>query len=58
MNYKVELADYLSDKWVQIAVIDKSLHELLTYLCIVKRMHPGSQVRAQDPLTGEIVVKV
>lgn len=55
MNYRIELAEYQSDQWIPIAVVDKALQDLKTYLCIVKRMHPGSQVRALDMHTSQTV---
>lgn len=58
MHYRIEVAEYLSGEWLKIAVIEKSFDELESYLCVIKRMHPGSQVRALDAETSEVLIQV
>lgn len=58
MTYRIELAEYLTEDWVKVAEVDQSMKELTIYLCIIKRMHPGSQVRACDSCTNEVALQV
>lgn len=58
MAYRIELAEYLTDDWVMVALVDKTMSDLRSYVCIIKRMHPGSQVRVFNVSTNEMVIQI
>lgn len=58
MTYRIELAEYQTDDWIIVALVDKTISDLKAYVCIIKRMHPGSRVRAFSVNTNEMVIQV
>lgn len=58
MTYRIELAEYPSDDWIIVALVEKTMSDLRNYVCIIKRMHPGSRVRVFNVNTNEMVIQV
>jgi len=58
VTYRIELAEYMTDDWVRVALVEKTLSDLETYVCIIKRMHPGCRVRVFNANTDEMVIQV
>lgn len=56
--YRIEILEYGTNDWVCIGALEYSASDIKTYLCIVKRMHPGSKVRAFEVGSNEMLVIV
>lgn len=55
MSYRIEVADFNSNDWVSVGLVDKTDREVRLYVCVVKRLYPGCRVRAVRPETEELV---
>ena len=56
MTYRIELSEYRTDEWIKLKTVKQSMAELKIYLCIIKRLYPGSRVRAFDDDTKKMVM--
>lgn len=56
--FRIEILEYGTNEWVCIGALVNIASDLKTYLCIVKRMHPGSKVRAFEVGSNELLVIV
>lgn len=46
MRYRIEVSEFESVDWVLLGTIEKTERELDLYLCLIRRLYPGSRVRA------------
>lgn len=58
MIYKIEVAEFQTHNWLNLGLVDKTIEQLKLYICIVRRMYPGSHVRAVDVKTHDTVAEI
>jgi len=58
MIYKIEVAEFQTRNWVNLGLVEQTLEQVQMYICIVRRMYPGSHVRALDLKTRNTVAEV
>lgn len=58
MIYRIEVAEFETRNWVNLGLVEQTVEQVQMYICIVKRMYPGSHVRAIDLKTSGTVVEV
>jgi hypothetical protein len=57
MIYRIEVAEFHTHNWVNLGLVEQTIEQLRMYLCVVRRMYPGSHVRAIDPATKATVAE-
>lgn len=58
MIYRIEVAEFQTRNWVDIGELKQTIEHVRMYICVVKRMYPGSHVRALDLKTSDTVAEV
>ena len=58
MIYRIEVAEFETLNWVNLGLVEQTVEQVRMYISVVRRMYPGSHVRALDLETREIVAEV
>ena len=58
MIFRIEVAEFETRNWVNLGLVEQTIEQVWMYICIVKRMYPGSHVRALDLNTRQAVAEV
>lgn len=58
MIFRIEVAEFETRNWVNLGLVEQTIEQVRMYICIVRRMYPGSHVRALDVETSAAVAEV
>lgn len=58
MIFRIEVAEFETRNWVNLGLVEQTIEQVRMYICIVKRMYPGSHVRALNLDTSDTVAEV
>lgn len=58
MIYRIEVAEFQTQNWVNIGLVEQTIEQVRMYLCIIRRVYPGAHVRAIDFETRDTVAEV
>ena len=58
MTYRIEVAEFQTQTWVPLCLVEQTPEDLRMYVSVVKHMYPGSHVRAFELPEDRKVVEV
>lgn len=58
MIFRIEVAEFETRNWVNLGLVEQTIEQVRMYICIVKRMYPGSHVRALNLDTSDTAAEV
>lgn len=58
MIYRIEVAEFETQNWVNLGLVEQTIEQVRMYVCVVRRMYPGSHVRAIDSESRKTVAEI
>lgn len=58
MICRIEVAEFQTQNWVNLGLVEQSIEHVRMYICVVQRMYAGSHVRALDLQTRATVAEI